>query len=140
VSGCLAALPYLDTVVVGATPLRKRAEARGVLFGTEVGHKQFRDQHYTRVLKDDFGILVTGNELKWGSLEWREGVLNFSRPDKILAFADANGMAFRGHTLVWHMQTPPWLETVLTDADWRPRDILLALSRSAISPRPGLVD
>ena len=130
VPGCLAAQPYLDPAAIGTTPLSKRADARGLLFGTEVGHKQFQDPRYTRVLKDDFGILVTGNELKWGSLEWREGVVDFSRPDRILAFAEANGMTFRGHTLLWHMQTPPWLEAALADGDRKPHDILSAHIRT----------
>ena len=124
VPGCLAALPYHDTAAIGTTALRKRAEARGLLFGTEVGHKYMKDSRFTRILPDDFAIMVPGNELKWGSLEWREGVLNFSRPDRLLAFADAHGMAFRGHTLVWHSQMPPWLEAALADGERKPRDIL----------------
>ena len=34
--------------------------------------------------------------------------LKFDRATPYLEFARENGMAMRGHTLVWHNQTPPW--------------------------------
>lgn len=34
--------------------------------------------------------------------------LDFSRADQIVAFANANGMRVRGHTLVWHQTAPSW--------------------------------
>ncbi len=35
-------------------------------------------------------------------------VLNFVVTDKMLAFCQENGIGVRGHTLVWHAQTPDW--------------------------------
>ena len=34
----------------------------------------------------------------------------FPAADTLLAFAQAHGMAFRGHPLVWHKRNPAWLE------------------------------
>ncbi len=33
---------------------------------------------------------------------------NFAPADQIVAFADANGMRVRGHTLLWHQTAPTW--------------------------------
>ena len=35
-------------------------------------------------------------------------VLDFTVTDKMLAFCQENGIGVRGHTLVWHAQTPDW--------------------------------
>ncbi|MCL2016560.1 MAG: endo-1,4-beta-xylanase [Defluviitaleaceae bacterium] len=36
---------------------------------------------------------------------------NFTIQDEIVNFAETNGMAMIGHTLVWHAQSPMWLTT-----------------------------
>ncbi len=41
--------------------------------------------------------------------------LDFSRVDKVLEIAKNNGLKMRGHTLVWHSQTPSWFFTVNYD-------------------------
>ena len=43
--------------------------------------------------------------------------LNFDRIDKILQPAYDNGLGLRGHTLLWHSQTPAWFFGIDYDAD-----------------------
>ena len=43
--------------------------------------------------------------------------LNFDRIDKILQTAYDNGLGLRGHTLLWHNQTPAWFFGIDYDAD-----------------------
>ena len=43
--------------------------------------------------------------------------LNFDRIDKILQIAYDNGLGLRGHTLLWHSQTPAWFFGIDYDAD-----------------------
>lgn len=62
-----------------------------------------------QLIKKHFNSMTAGNELKWDATEPREGQFNFTRADKIVDFAMNNGIAFRGHTLVWHSQTPGWV-------------------------------
>ncbi|MFC5529480.1 endo-1,4-beta-xylanase [Cohnella yongneupensis] len=62
-----------------------------------------------QLIKKHFNSLTAGNELKWDATEPREGQFNFSRADQIADFAMNNGIAFRGHTLIWHSQTPNWV-------------------------------
>ncbi|WP_051250680.1 endo-1,4-beta-xylanase [Paenibacillus harenae] len=60
----------------------------------------------SQLLKKHFNSLTAGNELKWDATEPVEGLFEFTRSDKIVEFAVENGIAVRGHTLIWHSQTP----------------------------------
>lgn len=62
-----------------------------------------------QLLEKHFNSLTAGNELKWDATEPREGQFDFTRADRIVDFAVNHGIAFRGHTLVWHSQTPSWV-------------------------------
>lgn len=61
------------------------------------------------LLKKHFNSLTPGNELKWDATEPVEGEFNFTRADQIIDFAAANDIPVRGHTLIWHSQTPNWV-------------------------------
>lgn len=61
------------------------------------------------LIKKHFNSLTAGNELKWDATEPAEGQFNFTAADKIVNFALDNGIAMRGHTLIWHSQTPKWV-------------------------------
>lgn len=39
---------------------------------------------------------------------FEDPVLDFTVTDKLLTFCQENGIGVRGHTLVWHAQTPDW--------------------------------
>lgn len=101
-----------------ADSLHKLAKAKGMRFGSAVGagHSgsgSFRNTGYASLLKRDCGILVAENEMKWQSLRPDPLSFNFAPFDEILAFAEKNNMAMRGHTLMWHRPQwqPTWLET-----------------------------
>ncbi|MGN7357206.1 endo-1,4-beta-xylanase [Paenibacillus sp. SAF-054] len=61
------------------------------------------------LVRKHFDSLTAGNELKWDATEPTEGQFNFTAADKIVNFATDNGIAMRGHTLIWHSQTPKWV-------------------------------
>ncbi|MFI5839300.1 endo-1,4-beta-xylanase [Catenuloplanes sp. NPDC051500] len=67
-----------------------------------------------KLLTKHFDSVTPGNALKWDATEPTEGTFRFTDADTIVDFAKANGLAVRGHTLVWHNQTPAW---VFLDAD-----------------------
>ncbi|HTH13097.1 MAG TPA: endo-1,4-beta-xylanase, partial [Spirochaetia bacterium] len=64
---------------------------------------------HSQLLMKHFGAVVPGNAMKWDSTEPQEGVFHFADADKIVEFAGLTGMRTRGHTLVWHNQTPAWV-------------------------------
>ncbi|MBE6024682.1 MAG: endo-1,4-beta-xylanase [Cellulosilyticum sp.] len=56
-----------------------------------------------------FNSLTAENEMKFESLQPQRGVYQFEVADKMVEFAQNNHMKMRGHTLVWHNQTPGWV-------------------------------
>ena len=63
------------------------------------------------LLKKHFNSITSENDMKWDATEPSEGSFNFANADQQVAFARANGMLVRGHTLVWHSQVPAWVFT-----------------------------
>ena len=61
------------------------------------------------LLKRHFKSLTAENVMKWSYLQPAEGSFNFIDADRIVAFALANNMVVRGHTLCWHNQVPDWI-------------------------------
>lgn len=56
-----------------------------------------------------FNSITCENETKFISLQREEGKYQFDEADKIVSFAKDNNMFMRGHTFVWHNQTPGWV-------------------------------
>jgi endo-1,4-beta-xylanase len=50
--------------------------------------------------------------LYWYDLRPTRQQFKFDYPDSVLAFAEANGMAMRGHTLVWYGAMPDWTKDI----------------------------
>lgn len=68
---------------------------------------------YTDIIKGECGIVVAENEMKWQAIRPSPTAYNFDRMDEIVRWAQANGQAVRGHTLLWHRPQwfPNWLNT-----------------------------
>lgn len=69
------------------------------------------------LLTKHFNSITSENDMKWGTLQPAEGNFNFTNADAQVSFGRANNMHVRGHTLVWHQQTPAW---VFNDASGNP--------------------
>ncbi|MBY8850883.1 acyltransferase domain-containing protein, partial [Saccharothrix sp. MB29] len=65
--------------------------------------------NHGQLLARHFNSITPGNQLKWDATEPTEGAFRFGDADTLVAWAKANGTAVRGHTLVWHQQTPAWV-------------------------------
>ncbi len=63
------------------------------------------------LLKKHFNSITSGNDMKWDATEPSEGNFTFGNADAQVAFAQANGIKVRGHTLLWHNQIPAWVFT-----------------------------
>lgn len=59
-----------------------------------------------------FNSITCENEMKPISLAPEEGRFTFERADEIYDFAVKNDLGVRGHTFVWHNQTPDWIFNV----------------------------
>ncbi len=60
------------------------------------------------LIKTHFNALTPENSMKPGPVHPEENEWNWTRPDTLVDFAEENGIAVYGHTLVWHAQTNPW--------------------------------
>lgn len=61
------------------------------------------------MIQHEFGSITPENAFKMGSIHPEENKYNWKDADAIAAFAKTNGLKMRGHTLVWHNQTPDWI-------------------------------
>lgn len=57
------------------------------------------------LIKKNFNSLTPENVMKPGPIHPEENRYFWDDADKIVEFAQANGMKVRGHTLCWHSQT-----------------------------------
>ena len=91
-------------------PLRELADRRGLLIGSafSITRETRFDTTYKARFAREFSVLTPENTMKFGPIQPQPGVFNFSQADSQVAFAQANGITVRGHTLVWHRQWPSW--------------------------------
>ncbi|MGV2882663.1 endo-1,4-beta-xylanase [Paenibacillus taichungensis] len=75
--------------------------------GAAVSSKTIDSQR--SLLAYHFNSLTAENEMKFSSVHPQKELYTFEDADAIASFAREQGMALRGHTLVWHNQTPDWL-------------------------------
>jgi endo-1,4-beta-xylanase len=61
------------------------------------------------LLAKHFNSMTSGNDMKWDATEPTEGNFQFTNADAQVQFARNNNMHVRGHTLIWHNQTPAWV-------------------------------
>jgi endo-1,4-beta-xylanase len=95
-----------------ANPLRDLAASKGRYFGNSMTAGDFNDSAYRALNAREAGVVTPGNEMKWDATEPNRGGFNFVRGDQVVAGAVAAGQKVRGHTLVWHSQTPAWVHSL----------------------------
>jgi endo-1,4-beta-xylanase len=103
------------TTPPASVPLRKLAVQRGRYIGAATG-STFQRTDATGVtlrtiLARDFNMVWSGNFLKFATLRPSQSTYDFQWADPMVAFAQANSLAVRGHVFVWHspQQLPAWL-------------------------------
>ncbi|MFI6511900.1 endo-1,4-beta-xylanase [Streptosporangium sp. NPDC050855] len=64
---------------------------------------------HAKLITKHYESVTPGNSLKWDATEPAEGEFTFAEGDHLVDWATGNGLRVRGHTLVWHSQTPAWV-------------------------------
>ncbi|MDX1991081.1 MAG: endo-1,4-beta-xylanase [bacterium] len=92
------------------TSLRHLASATGRYLGAAVKPELLQtDEAYRQTLLNEFNLVVTEDALKMAALRPTQGEYSFYGSDAVISFAQANGLAVRGHVLLWHDSVPAWL-------------------------------
>jgi len=77
--------------------------------GAEVDTTDLSGPH-AQLLEKHFNSLVSGNDMKWSSVEATKGTYTYGNADSEIGLAKCNDMQVRGHNLVWAtgQQTPAY--------------------------------
>lgn len=91
------------------TSLDAIARRKGLRFGSAIAwgapgadRGSFANPAYARLVSFECGLIVSENEMKWQWLRPSPTTFAFERFDAILAWAERNRLAARGHNLLWH--------------------------------------
>ncbi len=76
--------------------------------GVSVSPNSLAGSESLLILKN-FASLTAENVMKSGPIHPEESRYSWENADKIVGFAQSNGLLMRGHTLCWHQQTPVWM-------------------------------
>ena len=79
---------------------------------------------HSDLLAPHFNSITAENEMKFDALHPSEDSFQFETADAIVAFAQQNSMAVRGHALIWHRQVPAWVFRGSDGADVTPEELL----------------
>ncbi len=103
-------MPTNEPLPFEETSLAELARARGIDIGAAVSvDPMLKDSQYAELLAREFSLMVAENALKPGPLQPQQGTYDFKGGDALVAFAEEHGMRMRGHTLLWHQQSPDWM-------------------------------
>ncbi|MBB3320259.1 MULTISPECIES: endo-1,4-beta-xylanase [unclassified Rhizobium] len=72
---------------------------------------------YKEAIIDHCQIVVGEGGLKWIDLRPSQEQFVFEQPDRLIDFANRNGMQMRGHTLAWYGAMPDWTKTIASAAE-----------------------
>ncbi|HEV8215473.1 MAG TPA: endo-1,4-beta-xylanase [Gemmatimonadaceae bacterium] len=120
-SGSGSTAPIVPVVNADTFPLRTLAQQAGIRIGS-AGDRGFRwtgtdGSTFRAILGREFSVLTPENDMKFDHLHPAQATYYFAGADSLVAFAQQNQMAVRGHTLVWHQQLPKWITSGSFGAD-----------------------
>jgi len=127
IAAALAA-PASEFLAQAGTPSLKDACKGIFLIGTALDFRSANEFNTTELelIKSQFNAITPENSMKPGPVHPQEDSWNWTQPDALVDFCQANNMKTFGHCLVWHSQTNPWF---FQDAD---RDRALSRLRNHI--------
>jgi GH35 family endo-1,4-beta-xylanase len=91
------------------------------LFGTCVAGDPLStdgdERAYFGFIRETFNALVCENAMKWYATEKQAGALTCEEADRLMSFAETNGLVMRGHCLFWSKPkfVQPWVQSLTSD-------------------------
>lgn len=120
--------PASELFAQASTPSLKDACKNLFVIGTALDFRSPNEFNPTELdlIKSQFNAITPENSMKPGPVHPQENSWNWTQPDALVDFCQANNIKTFGHCLVWHSQTNPWF---FEDAD---RDRALSRLRDHI--------
>jgi len=81
-----------------------------IYVGSALNSGKLSESDYKNVSAQEFDCLTPEWEMKLQAIEKTKGHRDYTEADKLVEFAQQNKMKVRGHTLVWHIHNPDWLQ------------------------------
>ena len=78
------------------------------IIGTAVSYKDIKNPKLSKLITKHYSSITAENEMKPEALLNDDGSFSWEKADAIMEFAKTNDLMVRGHTLIWHKQTPEW--------------------------------
>jgi len=112
----------------GPNSLRFHAAARGLLYGAAVNPALLdvdgaaaggTNDIYALLVKEQAGIVVPENAMKWEGLRPAPSIFDFTQADRSMRSAALAGQKVRGHNLCWHEALPSWFKSTVNQANAR---------------------
>lgn len=132
----------ISEVAAEAANIKDMFSEHGIKAGTCISQKMIYDPNYSEIITTQFNSVTLENALK------PDAILNQSASKKagdvvveiksetksLLDWAKKNNMSMRGHTLIWHQQTPEWIfhEDFNASMDIVSREVMLERMESFI--------
>ena len=117
-------------------------EKHGIKAGTCLSDQMIKNKRCTSIITEQFNSITFENHLKpeavlnqKESIAANDLVVKFnSTTISLLDWCKENNMSLRGHTIIWHSQTPDWIfyEDFANKKDLVSRDVMLARMESYI--------
>jgi endo-1,4-beta-xylanase len=139
-----------EEIIASGGGIKDMLEQYGIKAGTCLSDVMLLSGGYKDIIKANFNSITLENLMKPDYiLNKEQSVLNgdiivdfTEKTTALLDWAKENGMSVRGHTLIWHSQTPDWI--FYTDFDkskgLADRDTMLARMESYIKQVFSLLD
>jgi len=81
------------------------------LMGNILEPGQTTDEDITAMFDLHYAVVTAENAMKPDQLSRSANNYDYAQADRLIDWAETNGILVHGHTLVWHAQSPPWLNT-----------------------------
>lgn len=109
--------------------LAASAARLGILFGTAADAAALdRDPSYAKAVARECSMVVPENALKAYATRATPNGFDFSRAERLITFAAQNGLAARGHALLWYYSVPSWVQTALVTRSQATAELLLEVT------------
>ncbi len=112
-----------DGTPLGDAPVVVHQTRAAFQFGTAIGGHPWNpanesERQYSQFIIDHFNTITPEQQLKWDFVEATQGTRDYSVADHYSKWASENGLAMRGHALLWQKahRIPQWNKQLTPEA------------------------